>query len=372
MAGIYIHIPFCKRKCHYCDFYSCTALERRGELLAALKRELTAQRDYLGDEPLHTIYFGGGTPSVYAPADIQSLIDHIGSLWDCSQVGEVTMEANPDDLTAEYLGALAATDVNRLSIGIQSFADRDLRLMNRRHTAASAIEAVRNAQQAGFDNITIDLIYGIPGMSDEEWQANIRQALALGVQHISAYHLTIEEGTEFGRRKARGELSPIGEESSERQYATLHTMLTEAGFEHYEISNFALPDRRAAHNSSYWTGSKYLGIGPSAHSYDGVSRRWVAASLDDYIAGGELYETESLTPRDRYNEHIMTSLRRAEGVDLAILRAEFGERAADEFASAAEKFVCNGSLKLAEGRYFIPAEYFLVSDAIISELFLTD
>ncbi len=371
MAGIYIHIPFCASKCGYCDFYSCTRLELRDAVLAEIGRELEAERGFLGNAPLRTIYFGGGTPSVCTPEQLQEVIDRVRGLWDCSGVEEITVEANPDDLTPEWLHALAATDVNRLSIGVQSFIDRDLRLMNRRHTARAAIDAVGEAQRAGFGNITVDLIYGIPGMSLAEWWANIETALGLGVQHISAYHLTIEDTTPFGRQAAAGQLTPIDERASEEQYLLLHAMLTAAGFEHYEISNFARPGFRALHNSSYWTGEPYLGAGPSAHSFDGRVRRNSPPSVDAYLAdraGG--YITETLTAADRYNEFVMTSLRTAEGIDMREMERRFGAERATEFEISAQPHLASGLLIRQGYRWFIPPEKYLVSDAVISELFL--
>lgn len=371
MAGIYIHIPFCRRKCAYCDFFSVTDTGSRDAVLREIIRELRSERGFIGDLPVGTVYIGGGTPSVYEPSELQTLIDTVKEMWDCGGLGEITVEANPDDLTPEYLTELAKTDVNRLSIGIQSFSDRDLRLMNRRHTAAAAVDAVREAQQAGFANITIDLIYGIPGMSSAEWRQNIETAVSLGVQHISAYHLTIEQGTPFGRLAAERRLTPVDEAASEEQYLTLHKMLTGAGFEHYEISNFALPGYRARHNSSYWSGEPYLGAGPSAHSFNGTVRRSSACSTAPYLdnVSTPVYVSETLTAADRYNEFVMTSLRCAEGIDTGVMRQKFGEQAVADFIAGADRHI--GSLLRVEGeRYYIPAEKYLLSDIVISDLFI--
>ncbi len=375
MAGVYIHIPFCKQLCYYCDFYRCISLAKKGELLSALETEMALQAGFLGDVPLKTIYIGGGTPTVYAPEELQRLIDRARNLWDCSSVEEITVEANPDDLTPVYVEALARTEINRLSIGIQSFIDRDLQWMHRRHMAQAAIDAVRRVQAAGFGNVTIDLIYGIPGMTDREWRMNLEQALELGVQHISAYHLTIEPNTVFGRRQEQGGLSPVDEETSQRQYEILHETLTKGGFEHYEISNFALPGFRAVHNSSYWNGEPYLGIGPSAHSYDRKRRRWVVASLEDYLAGvdsGTVYEEEILSPVNQYNEYVMTRLRCADGINLKEMESRFGARELRRFLADAEKFIREGILICCEGYCKIPARNFLVSDNIICDLFVDD
>lgn len=372
MAGLYIHIPFCKQLCHYCDFYSCISLAKTGPMLEALLREMELQRDFLPSESLSTLYVGGGTPSVYTPRELGRLTARVRELWECSRLEESTVEVNPDDLSPAYLNGLREAGFNRLSIGIQSFIDRDLRLMNRRHPAAGAIKAVREAQQAGFDNISIDLIYGIPGMSDREWQENLEQALALDVAHLSAYHLTIEPRTVFGKRAAQGKFAPVDEETSQRQYLLLHRMLTAAGYEHYEISNFARPGRRSRHNSAYWTGVPYLGIGPSAHSYDGHRRRWSPPSLVRYLEeleSGTLYEEETLTEEEQYDELVMVSLRRAEGVDAIELEQRFGTTKLRYFEETARRFVKAGILEHAENRYRLKPEEYLVSDSVIEELF---
>ena len=269
MAGLYFHIPFCKRVCAYCDFYKSVDLRRMDPLLESMHRELDARREYLGGEPVRTRYFGGGTPSLCAPEAVAGLLDHAATLFDCTAAEETTLEANPDDLTPAYLAALRRAGVNRLSVGIQSFDDACLKLMNRRHNAAQAVEAVRSAQREGYENITVDLIFGVPGFGNDTLRRSLDSALALGVQHISAYHLTVEPGTAFGRRAARGQFAPVDEATSETEYALVHETLTGAGFEHYEVSNFALPGFRARHNAAYWHGVKYLGIGPAAHSFDG-------------------------------------------------------------------------------------------------------
>ncbi len=373
MAGLYIHIPFCGRRCAYCDFYSTVATGRIEEFLRAVKAEMSARKDFLARSnsaprsplstfhfQLSTIYVGGGTPSLLAPEELQGLLDHAARLWDCSDLREVTLEANPEDLTDDYISRLAATGFNRLSIGVQSLDDGPLRMMNRRHSAARARNAVRAAQRAGFDNISIDLIWGVPGMTPAQWESTLDEALALGVQHISAYHLTIEPDTTFGRQRLR----PIPEAESERQYETLRRRLAAAGFEHYEISNFALPGRRAVHNSAYWSGEPYLGVGPSAHSFDGARRReWVCADLETYIAG-PVYESETLSDRELRNERIMTGLRTAGGV-----KSEELKEGSDGAQGAVRKFLSEGLLVEKGGRVTIPSEKFLLSDYIIGELF---
>jgi oxygen-independent coproporphyrinogen-3 oxidase len=371
MAGLYMHIPFCANKCSYCDFYSCTLLHRRDAFVEALLGEMRERKDYLCGEPLRTIYIGGGTPSLLSPEQIGRILGAVGDNFDV-QAEEITLEANPDDLTAGDLAALAETPIDRLSIGVQSFVDGHLRLMNRRHTAAQAVKAIRMAQEAGFGNISADLIFGVPGMRHDEWEHNIDTMLSLGVQHISAYHLTIEEGTPMAAMAARGEISPVDEGVSERQYHTLRRKLAVAGFEHYEISNFALPGFRARHNSSYWAGEPYLGLGPAAHSYDGRERRWCIPDAERYIAettSEGLYEAEILGPRELYNEYVMVRLRTAEGVDSVEMERKFGNETASKFVRTAEKFLLSGALRAKNSRIFIPEEEFLVSDHIISDFF---
>lgn len=373
MAGIYIHIPFCASKCVYCDFFSCTRLDQRDAVLDATLEEMRTQRGYLGGEPVSTLYIGGGTPSLSPPARLQHFIDTARELWNCSALGEITVEANPDDMSPRWLEELAATDVDRLSIGVQSFFDAHLAFMGRRHRGRAAAEAVERAQQFGFGNISIDLIYGVPGMNIGEWERNLDTALSLGVQHISAYHLTVEPGTPLGCSLERGMFRVVEESASEEQFRMLHRKLTSAGFEHYEVSNFARRGFRSRHNSSYWDGSLYLGVGPSAHSYDGSSRRSCPSSLDDYLRPGAIrYETERLSRRDRYNEYIMTSLRRAEGVDMRMMEQSIGEDFAERFRAGIRKFTDAGTVIADGASYRIRPEDFLISDGVIRDLFETE
>ena len=370
MAGLYFHIPFCKRVCAYCDFYKSVDLRRMDPLLESMHRELDARREYLGGEPVRTRYFGGGTPSLCAPEAIAGLLDHAATLFDCTAAEETTLEANPDDLTPAYLAALRRAGVNRLSVGIQSFDDACLKLMNRRHNAAQAVEAVRSAQREGYENITVDLIFGVPGFGNDTLRRSLDSALALGVQHISAYHLTVEPDTAFGRRAARGEFRAVDEQISETEFLTVHHTLTGAGFEHYEVSNFALPGFRARHNAAYWHGAKYLGIGPAAHSFDGEERHWNVGSVERYIAGDPA-ERELLTNRDRFNEYVMTALRTAEGIDTREVTARFGTKRLERMREEAAPYLQSGALRDAGGRLTIPPERFLISDAVIEALFET-
>lgn len=372
MAGLYFHIPFCKRLCGYCDFYRSVKLRYIPDVIRVMHTELEQQREFLSEGRLRTIYFGGGTPSLLAPSEIQGLIDHARALFDCSAVEEITIEANPDDVTDAYVEQLRATDINRISLGVQSLDDEVLRFMGRRHSADQATEAVRRLQRAGYDNISIDLIFGVEPFGEQALQRTIEGFLALGVQHISAYHLTIEPDTRFGRLLSKGELRQVDDERSEREYAAVHSALTAAGFDHYEVSNYALPGFRSRHNSAYWTGDEYLGIGPGAHSFARRTRRWSEQSVEQYIEGVE-YGSEVLTERDRLNEYLMVSLRRAEGISLDRIRREWGENHATEIGQKALPMLHSGWLASRtdeSGEWLcIPPENFLVSDAVISTFF---
>lgn len=370
MAGLYFHIPFCKRVCAYCDFYKSADLQRMDALLGAMHRELDARREYLGGERVRTRYFGGGTPSLCSPTQLKALLDHAAALFDCSAVEETTLEANPDDLNERYLAALREAGVDRLSIGIQSLDDDCLHLMNRRHTARQAVDAVRAAQTVGFGNLTADLMFGVPGFGEDSLHRTLDGILALDVPHISAYHLTIEPDTAFGRRTARGRFAPVDEQQSEREFLIVHRTLTAAGYEHYEVSNYARPGFRALHNAAYWHGVKYLGIGPAAHSFDGGERHWNVASVAQYIEGIPA-GAETLTERDRYNEYLMTRLRTAEGIDLRQTAERFGEDRTQRLLHDAEKWARAGLLLAGEGRLAIPPARFLISDAVIGAFFET-
>lgn len=337
-------------------------------VVRAMHDELDEQRNFLSDRTVRTIYFGGGTPSLLHPSELQRLVDHASELFDCSHTEEITVEANPDDVTAEYVAALRRTDVNRVSLGVQSFDDAELRFMNRRHTAAAARDAVARLQDAGIGNITVDLIFGVDGFGEDVLARSLDAALALDVRHVSAYHLTVEEGTAFHRRVLRGEMREVSEECSEREYELIHNTLRGAGFEHYEVSNYAREGFRARHNSSYWRGAQYLGVGAGAHSFDGNERRRCVQEPSDYAAR-RVYESESLDERDRFNEYVMTALRCVEGIDLALLRERFGEGRTASVEERAESWIAAGDLRCQEGRLFIPARRFMISDAVIESFF---
>ena len=372
MAGIYIHVPFCKRRCGYCNFYSTTRLELKKSYLQALKKELEGRRHYLNGEPVQTIYFGGGTPSLLEPAEIQSVIDAIKQLHSVEHDAEITVEANPDDLTPTYIGQLAQTDANRLSIGIQSFDDAMLTLMNRRHNAQQAVEAVKNCQKAGFANISVDLIYGLPRMSGSDWQRQLETVAGLGVQHLSAYHLSYEEGTAFGLKLKRGQLAEVSEDESLKQFEILTAWAKTAKFEHYEISNFAQPGFRSRHNSSYWNRTIYLGIGPAAHSYNRTTRSWNTANTAEYIKGIEagscVSETETLSPADIFNDYVITALRTSSGIDMDYLQREQPQQMVDYLKNQAESFFKAGNIEYAGNHLKLTHSGIFISDEIMEAL----
>ena len=369
MATLYFHIPFCKRICSYCDFYKVGALTLMPAVVKGMHRELDKRSNYTKERKLSSIYFGGGTPSLLHPSEIEQLIAHARELFDCSEVEEITIEANPDDLTEEYVTALAATSVNRVSLGIQSFDDGVLQLMNRRHTAAEAIEAVQRLKRAGIANISIDIIFGIAGYGGESLRRTLEEAISLDVGHISAYHLTIEERTKLGLMVRKGEYQPIDDETSEAEYRVVHDMLAAAGYEHYEVSNYARKGCRARHNSAYWQGVAYLGIGPGAHSFAGDNRTWCTSTAKEYADGVVLYESETLSDVDHLNEYVMTSLRRVEGIDLAYVEERFGTKHAERLAHAAKEWMEAGVVQRVGERLAVRAERFLVSDAVIESFF---
>ena len=368
MSGIYLHIPFCKRICSYCDFYRTAALKELPEVVEKMREEIEKRADYLNDKKIRTRYFGGGTPSLLNPRQLHQLLEATERHFDCSAVEETTLEANPDDLTEEYLREVHKIGINRLSMGIQSFDDDCLRLMNRRHTAQEAIEAVKRAQDVGFDNITIDLIFGVPGFGGEKLEHSINEALKLGVQHISAYLLTIEERTRFGRMVEKGELHEISDEVAEAEYLLMHKRLTEAGMEHYEVSNYALPNHRARHNSSYWDGTPYLGIGPAAHSFDGRSRQWNVSSVKGYLQDAAP-EREELGDVELREEYLMTRLRTAEGFSMADLEHRFGAEIGEKIRQKCEKHRQEGLLTSETETIRIPSDKLLLSDRVIGSLF---
>lgn len=313
MAGIYIHIPFCRQKCYYCDFYKTVNTTLKPKFLQSLKAEAKVRKNYLGNEAVETIYFGGGTPSVLEAGELADILKHLKELFEVQENAEITFEANPDDLIPAYLEAIKQAGINRLSVGIQALQNRHLQKMNRRHDASQAIEAIHNAAKIGFNNISVDLIYGLPGLTESEWEDSLNQVFDLPVQHLSAYHLTYHEGTAFYTWLKKGTLRELSETESVKQFEILIDKAASAGFEQYEISNFARKELYSQHNTSYWQGKKYLGLGPSAHSFDQQSRRWNTSHVESYIKaidnGLAFSEEEILSEKDRYNEYILTRIR---------------------------------------------------------------
>ena len=332
-----------------------------------MHRELAAQQSFLRDKTIRTIYFGGGTPSLLAPSEIEKFVAQVREQFDCSQLEEVTIEVNPDDITPEYISELRKTSVNRVSMGVQSLDDGCLQFMGRRHSAEQACEAVRLLQAAGYNNISVDVIFGVEGFGTESLESTLQGVLAMGVQHISAYHLTIEENSRFGRLLARGELHETEEERSEAEFLQVHNRLTCAGFEHYEVSNYALKGYRSRHNSSYWRGVEYLGIGPGAHSYNGEMRRWCEQSIEEYIGGVE-YGSEQLSKRDKLNEYVMTSLRCAEGLSLEKVECDFGASERERLEREASRSGVVELLINDNGNLRIAPEKMLLSDLVIEAL----
>ncbi len=372
MAGIYIHVPFCKRRCGYCNFYSSTRLTLKDDYLSAVKRELQDRTAYLNGEQVRTIYFGGGTPSLLSPAEIQSVIDHIRQHYSVSETPEITVEANPDDLSKTYIGQLAQTDANRLSIGIQSFDDGYLKMMNRRHNAQQAIDAVRHSQECGFGNISVDLIYGLPGLTHDMWLQQLETVEKLDVQHLSAYHLSYEEGTAFSLKLKQKKLSEVSEDESLEQFETLTQWAKKTGFEHYEISNFAQSGFHSRHNSSYWDRTKYLGVGPASHSYNQTSRCWNVSDLQQYVIGimsGKcVSEKEILTQADIFNDYLITALRTSKGIDLSYLENEQPRQMVDYLKRQAESFIKSGKLELVGNRLKLTHNGIFISDEIMEAL----
>lgn len=375
MAGIYIHIPFCKQKCHYCNFFSLASLKNRVAFLDALHQEIALQREYLGNQTVNTIYFGGGTPSMLKPEEISLIIQLLKEKYSVDPEVEITLEANPDDLSENWLQGLAQTGVNRLSMGIQSFFDDDLTYLNRVHSARQAKEAIQSARKSGFDNITIDLIYGIPTLNEEKWKQNIEEFLRLDIPHLSAYSLTVEARTALSHHIAKGKLPAVDEQQAIRHFEILMQEMDNHGFVHYEISNFAKPGFYSKHNSIYWLGGHYLGLGPSAHSFNGVSRQWNVSNLQQYtdlrFTAKTEFEKEILTTEQRYNEYVMTSLRTVWGCDPAHIRNVFGNSFVEYCMNEAKKHIDSGRLELRDHRLFLSSTGKLFADGIASDLFMS-
>ena len=328
MAGIYIHIPFCKKACHYCNFHFSTSTKQIEPLVDCLLKEIVLRKDYT-KETIETIYFGGGTPSILSAEQIQKILQAVKDNYIVSNDAEITLESNPDDIAADKLLQWKAMGINRLSIGIQSFREEDLLWMNRAHNASQAYNCIKLAQEYGFNNITIDLIYGVPNLSDEHWKENINTALSLNIPHLSCYALTVEPKTALDKLIQTKKKEAVDTDKQATHFLILMEALNNAGFEHYEISNFAIPGYRSKHNSSYWQGKHYVGIGPSAHSFNGDSRQWNVANNALYIQAINNNilpsEKEILTPHQQFNEYVMTALRTIDGIDLNYLTERYGK-----------------------------------------------
>ena len=371
MAGLYVHIPFCASRCIYCGFYSTTLPALITDYLSATGREMQLRKHYL-DEPVSTIYLGGGTPSQLSPHQTEQIFCDIDRTWGLAHAEEVTMECNPDDVTEEYAAQVATLPINRISLGIQTFSDERLRFLHRRHDTRQARRAVELLRKAGFDNISIDLMFGFPGETLNEWRDDIRQALQLDVEHISAYSLMYEEGTVLFRMLETGKIDELDDEISKNMYELLVGELEQNGYEHYEISNFAKPARRSRHNSSYWKGIPYIGIGAAAHSYDRTSRQWNVADIQQYIRGINdgscVFEREELDLRTQYNDMITTALRTCEGISMPLVRKDFGENYARYLLESAEKSIAQRLLTLEEDHLHLTREGVFVSNDVMSDL----
>ena len=378
MAGVYVHIPFCASRCSYCDFFSTLRLDEVGhDYVEALIAEARLRKAELNGKPVKTLYMGGGTPSQLPLPLLARLIDGLKATLDLNAVQEFTLEANPDDVTPEWCAAVRALGVNRVSMGVQSFQDAVLRLVGRRHTARQAIDAVASLRHAGIDNISIDLIYGLPGQTLETWAESVRQAVDLRPQHISAYGLTYEPGTRLWQQRECGKVVEASEDQYLDMYRVLVGMLQVAGYEHYEISNFALPGYRSRHNSSYWNETPYLGLGAAAHSYDGTMRRSNPADLCGYIrritSGQPACQVEDLAWWERYDERVMLGLRTADGVDAHRLRSDFGDKAWAHFVSEARRHIDAGNMICTDdGRYILTSEGIVLSDSVMRDLMWDD
>lgn len=375
MFGIYIHIPYCKQACNYCNFHFSVSQKNKPQLLQAIAAEMQLRKDYLQGESVKTIYFGGGTPSLMSEEDLAFIWKNLAQNFDLSAVTEITFEANPDDLNEAYLTMLRRQNINRLSIGIQSFREDDLRYMNRAHNAADTLNCITLAQKVGFDNISIDLIYGTPGLSKVAWRNNIRTAINSGVTHLSAYALTVEPKTVLYHNIQKGLLAQPDSDTMAEQFEILVEETEKAGFSHYEISNFAKNNQYAQHNTSYWQGAQYLGIGPSAHSYNVIGRQWNIANNALYIQcilqQNILPLTEEiLTKNDRYNEYIMISLRTKWGIDIKFVEQNFGLQAAKKLFLSLQKLVQNNNVQqLENGNYVLTKKSKFFADGITASLF---
>lgn len=376
MAGIYIHIPYCKKICSYCDFYKVITPADKSFFLTTIIKEADQRRNYLEGESVSTIYLGGGTPSVLSAGEIKGTIEKLKEIFPTDENCEITAELNPDDVDPAYLKGLKEGGINRISLGIQSWRDEDLKFLNRRHDSGQAERALRDSLDTGFENVTIDLIYGLPGLSSAAWEKNLEKSLSFDIKHISAYHLTIEPGTVLGKLKSQGHLSEIDEEESNNQFNILIEATESVGFIQYEISNFGREGYFSKHNTNYWKQVDYIGLGPSAHSFNNYSRQWNIRDLKKYLAavnaGKPFFESEELGMRTRFNEYIMTSLRTMWGVDLAYVEKVFEKEGYDYIMNMAGKFIDYGMMKQENNSLVLTTQGKMISDNIISEFMMVD
>ena len=374
MAGIYIHIPFCKKLCFYCDFYHIISPDDNTAFIDALLLEAFTRKDYLGSEKVSTLYFGGGTPSALSIKELGTLVSGIKKLFTVDADCEMTIELNPDDINPTYLAGLKELKFNRISLGIQSWRDSDLKMLNRRHDSAKATQALKDTFDSGFENVSIDLIYGIPGMSSEEWALNLDRTFSFDIKHLSAYHLTLEPGTVFGKMLEKGLIAEIDEDESNLLFNILIEKAEKAGFVQYEISNFGKPGYFSIHNSNYWKQINYLGLGPSAHSFNGYSRQWNVRDVKGYVkalnAGKPFFEKEELDTRTRFNEYIMTSLRTMWGIDLEYIEKTFEKEGYDYVLNLAIKFKAYGLMNQNKNSLILTTQGKMISDNIISEFMM--
>lgn len=374
MAGIYIHIPFCKQACFYCNFHFSTVLSYKEKLVKAIAKELFLRKDFLAEQPIQSIYLGGGTPSLLNSNELDLILNTLYKEFDLSAVKEFTIEANPDDLDSDHLNYLKQTPINRLSIGIQSFNDADLKYMNRAHKASEAINCIKKAQDIGLSEISIDLIYGIPGMSLEKWQDNLATAFSLQIQHLSSYCLTIEPKTVFGNMAAKNTLVLSTEEESEKQFLSLIEKAAQAGFEQYEISNFAKNNAYALHNTQYWKGSPYLGVGPGAHSYRNNERSWNISNNQQYMQSIEKsilpLESERLSEDNQYNEWVMTGLRTIWGLNLSEGTEKFGSDRIDYLQKQLQAYVDRKQVYYLNNCFYIAEHARFLADGIAAAAFM--
>lgn len=374
MAGIYIHIPFCNSKCNYCNFYSVASSKHLDAYVPALLKEIALQQPYLEKEPIETIYIGGGTPSLLGYTQLASILEKLNKTFEIKPDAEITIEANPNDLNASKIKEFKNLFINRLSIGIQSFFKEDLKYLHRLHSPSQAETAVKRSQDAGFENISIDLIYGIPTLSDENWKKNLHYSFSLNVPHISAYSLTVEPNTALNKLITKGKLTPVNEEQSIKHFKVLMQQTRENDFLHYEISNFCKKDYFSKHNSNYWKGIKYLGLGPSAHSYNKVERQWNISDTQKYIehldSNKLLYEKEVLSETDKLNEYIMTSLRTMWGCDLDYIETYFGISEKTRLKKISVQFIDDKKMINEKNHLILSDEGFLFADGIAAELFV--